>query len=250
MIEIRNIHKAFGKSHVLKGIDLSIASGEVVAVIGPSGSGKTTLLRCINFLERADKGTLTLDGKTVHLGYMTRHDTLSLRRKTAMVFQQYNLFKNMTALKNVTAGLVVARKIPKDLAHETAVHALNKVGLGERLNAYPSELSGGQQQRVGIARAMALEPEIILFDEPTSALDPELVGEVLAVIKQLADEGQTMLIVSHEMNFVRKIAHRVIFMDDGMVVEEGTPDDLFVHAKKERTRQFLKRVVDDWNYTI
>ena len=250
MIEIRNIHKDFGKSHVLKGIDLSIARGEVVAVIGPSGSGKTTLLRCINFLERADKGTLTLDGKTVHLGYMSRHDILSLRRKTAMVFQQYNLFKNMTAIKNVTAGLVVARKLPKDIAHEAAVHALNKVGLGERLNAYPSELSGGQQQRVGIARAMALEPEIILFDEPTSALDPELVGEVLAVIKQLADEGQTMLIVSHEMNFVRKIAHRVIFMDDGMVVEEGTPDALFVHAKKERTRQFLKRVVDDWNYTI
>ena len=250
MIEIRNIHKAFGKSHVLKGFDLSIASGEVVALIGPSGSGKTTLLRCINFLERADKGTLTLDGKTVHLGYMSRHDILSLRRKTAMVFQQYNLFKNMTALKNVTAGLVVTRKLPKDIAYEAAVHALNKVGLGERLNAYPSELSGGQQQRVGIARAMALEPEIILFDEPTSALDPELVGEVLAVIKQLADEGQTMLIVSHEMNFVRKIAHRVIFMDDGMVVEEGTPEDIFVHAKKERTRQFLKRVVDDWNYTI
>lgn len=250
MTTIQNVHKSFGANHVLRGIDLDIEDGEVVAIIGPSGSGKTTLLRCINFLERAENGALLIDNQQIPLNRASRHDILSIRRKTAMVFQQYNLFKNMDTLHNVTAALVIAQKKTREEADQIAKAALQKVGLGNRLSAYPSELSGGQQQRVGIARAMALNPHIILFDEPTSALDPELVGEVLAVIKQLADDGQAMLIVSHEMNFVRKIAHRVVFMDEGVIVEQGPPEDIFLHPKKERTRQFVQSVTEDWIYTI
>jgi L-cystine transport system ATP-binding protein len=235
---------------VLRGINLSIKDGETVAVIGPSGSGKTTLLRCINFLEYADDGELEIDGTRVALQKPSRREILGVRRKTAMVFQQYNLFRNMTAQKNVELGLRVARKIKREEAAETAKETLERVGLGDKLDSYPAELSGGQQQRVGIARAMALNPHIIMFDEPTSALDPELVGEVLAVIKQLADKGQTMLIISHEMNFVRKIADHVVFMDEGLVVEEGPPEDIFVHPRKERTIHFLKTVTDDWIYKI
>lgn len=250
MIKIENLRKSFGDNQVLRGIDLQIDDGEVVALIGPSGSGKTTLLRCINFLERAEEGGIIIDDKPVNFRHASRRDILAVRRKTAMVFQQYNLFKNMNAARNISAGLVIAQKVPRAQAAERAAAALSKVGLADRMDAYPCELSGGQQQRVGIARAMALCPHIILFDEPTSALDPELVGEVLEVIRQLADQGQTMLIVSHEMNFVRRIAHRVIFLDGGVIVEQGAPDDIFVRAEKERTKQFLKRVIDDWTYTI
>jgi L-cystine transport system ATP-binding protein len=250
MIEIENLHKSFGAKKVLLGIDLKVAEGEVVAVIGGSGSGKTTLLRCINFLERADDGKITIGGAAVNLRHATRHDILAVRRKTAMVFQQYNLFKNMTALKNVSAGLEIVQKIPREQARETAVSALTKVGLADKLNAYPSELSGGQQQRVGIARALVLNPHIMMFDEPTSALDPELVGEVLAVIKKLADEGQTMIIVSHEMNFVRRVANRVVFMDEGVIAEEGSPENIFVNPQKDRTKQFLKNFLNEWAYTI
>jgi L-cystine transport system ATP-binding protein len=250
MIEIENLHKSFGEKKVLCGIDLNIKEGEVVAVIGASGSGKTTLLRCINFLERANEGKITIAGAAVNLRHATRHDILAVRRKTAMVFQQYNLFKNMTALKNVMAGLEIVQKIPREQAKETAVSALTKVGLADKFNSYPSELSGGQQQRVGIARAMVLNPHVMMFDEPTSALDPELVGEVLTIIKKLADEGQTMIIVSHEINFVRKVADRVIFMDEGLIAEEGAPDNIFVKPEKERTKQFLKNFFNEWSYNI
>jgi L-cystine transport system ATP-binding protein len=250
MIRVSNLHKKFGAKEVLRGIDVTVEDGEVVGVIGPSGSGKTTLLRCINYLEHASEGDLEIDGFFSSLRRPSHRDILTVRRKTAMVFQQYNLFRNMTAQKNVELGLVAAQKRKKEDAARIAREVLEKVGLGDRLDAYPSELSGGQQQRVGIARAMALNPHIIMFDEPTSALDPELVGEVLGVIKQLADRGQTMLIVSHEMNFIRKIAGRVIFIDNGLVVEEGPPDEIFVHPQKERTIQFLRTVTDDWIYKI
>jgi L-cystine transport system ATP-binding protein len=244
------LKKKFGDKEVLRGIDLTIQDGETAAIIGPSGSGKTTLLRCLNCLEHADEGELTIDNFSVSLKKHSNHDTLAIRRKTAMVFQQYNLFRNMNALRNVELGLRAAQKKKPDEAEKEAKSALERVGLGEYFERYPSELSGGQQQRVGIARAMALNPHIILFDEPTSALDPEWVGEVLAVIKQLADQGQTMLIVSHEMNFVRKIAGHIVFIDDGLVVEEGSPEEIFAHPRKERTIQFLKTVTDDWVYKI
>jgi L-cystine transport system ATP-binding protein len=246
MIKVTNLHKQFGENEVLKGIDVTVKDGQTVAIIGPSGSGKTTFLRCVNFLERADWGEMDIDGFQVGMRKPTRKEILEVRRKTAMVFQQYNLFKNMTAQKNIELGLAVAQKRSKPEAEAAAKLALEKVGLGDRLDAWPSELSGGQQQRVGIARAMALNPHIILFDEPTSALDPELVGEVLEVIKQLADNGQTMLIVSHEMSFVRKVADHVIFMDGGYLVEEGSPEEMFTHPKKERTIQFLRTVTTEW----
>jgi L-cystine transport system ATP-binding protein len=250
VITIKDMRKSFGSKKVLKGIDMEIHDGEVIAMIGPSGSGKTTFLRCVNFLERPDSGIITIDDKTLNLHHASRRDISELRRKTAMVFQQYNLFKNMTVERNIEAGLLVVQKKPSNEAKEIAKSVLEKVGLSDRGQSYPGELSGGQQQRVGIARAMALKPRIILFDEPTSALDPELVGEVLSVIKKLADEGQTMLIVSHEMNFVNKVANRVVFIDDGLVVEQGTPDDVFLHPQKERTKQFLKSVFEGWTYTI
>lgn len=250
MIIIENLHKSFGHKKVLNGIDLTVNDGETIALIGASGSGKTTLLRCINFLERAQEGKLTIGGKTVDLKHTSRKDILEIRRKTAMVFQQYSLFRNMNAVKNVSAGLTIVQKIPKDKAKEMAVSALEKVGLSDKLDSYPGELSGGQQQRVGIARAMVLNPQVIMLDEPTSALDPELVGEVLTVIKKLADAGQTMIIVSHEMNFVRKTANRIIFMDEGVIVEQGTPEEIFTRPKSERTKQFLKNFTDEWAYSI
>jgi L-cystine transport system ATP-binding protein len=250
MIQVTNLHKKFGNNEVLRGIDLTVKDGETVAIIGPSGSGKTTLLRCVNFLERADEGELKIDNFQVSLKKTSHRNALTVRRKTAMVFQQYNLFRNMTAQKNIELGLRVAQKKSPAEATRIATLVLDQVGLAHRGDAYPAELSGGQQQRVGIARAVALQPHIILFDEPTSALDPELVSEVLTCIKELADKGQTMLIVSHEMNFVRRIANRVIFIDDGVVVEEGTPKDIFSAPKKERTIQFLKMVTDDWEYKL
>ncbi|MBP2652174.1 MAG: tcyN2 [Firmicutes bacterium] len=250
MIKITDIHKAFGKNEVLKGIDVEVAKGEVIVIIGPSGSGKTTLLRCINFLEKADSGKMTLGSTQVAFKHATSKEILAIRRQTAMVFQSYNLFNNKTALENVMEGLVTARKVPLRQAAEIGKNMLDKVGLADKHNAYPSRLSGGQQQRVGIARALALNPEVILFDEPTSALDPTLVSEVLAVMKKIAQEGITMIVVTHEMSFAYDIANRILFMDGGVIVEQGTPKDLFVNAKEERTKQFLKRIVPEWSYNI
>lgn len=247
MVELKGIHKHFGKLHVLRGVDLAIKEGEVVAVIGPSGSGKTTLLRCINLLERAESGTLRIGELKADYAYLHKSEILALRRKTGMVFQSFNLFKNKTVLQNITEGLVTARKWPREKAEGLADALLEKVGLTDKRNAWPHQLSGGQQQRVGIARALALDPEILLFDEPTSALDPELVGEVLSVIRKVAQEGQTMIIVTHEMFFARDVADRVIFIDEGQIVEQGPPLEFFTAPKEERTRQFLKRIlVDDY----
>lgn len=243
MIEIKNIHKKFGKNEVLKGASIKVNKGEVVVILGPSGSGKTTLLRCINFLEKADQGELSIGETNVNFKNATKKEILKIRRQTAMVFQSYNLFQNKTAIENVMEGLVIARKVPKREAEEVSKKLLDKVGLADKYNYYPVQLSGGQQQRVGIARALALNPEAILFDEPTSALDPELVGEVLSVMKQVAKEGMTMVVVTHEMSFAKDIASRVIFMEGGVVVEEGTPNDIFTNPKEERTKQFLKRIV-------
>jgi L-cystine transport system ATP-binding protein len=250
MIKLTNITKSFGNHEVLKGINMDVKKGEVVCILGPSGSGKTTLLRCLNYLEKPNDGEVTIGDFTVNCRRPSKHDIHSLRKKTAMVFQHYNLFKHKTALENVMEGLVIVQKQPKEAAKEQSVQMLEKVGLGSKLDAYPSQLSGGQQQRVGIARALALNPEVILFDEPTSALDPELVGEVLEVIKKIAKEGITMIVVTHEMGFAREVSNHVVFMDEGVIVEEGKPQDIFVSAKEERTRQFLKRITPDWSYTI
>lgn len=243
MLEIRNVHKSFGQNEILKGVDLTIDKGDVVVVLGPSGSGKTTLLRCINFLERADEGTANFGELKVNLKTASKKEVVAVRKKTAFVFQNYNLFNNKTALENVAEGLIIGRKIPKEKAYEISKQALNKVGLSEKYDSYPSQLSGGQQQRVGIARAVALNPDIILFDEPTSALDPELVGEVLSVMKEIAKEGTTMLVVTHEMSFAKDVANKVIFMDGGNIVEEGTPHEIFITPKEERTQRFLRRVL-------
>ncbi len=239
MLEIKNIKKAFGTLEVLKGVDLSVEQADVVAILGPSGSGKTTLLRCLNFLETADSGSLSFDGETFDLGRMAKKDIARLRKKTAFVFQNYNLFLNKTALQNVTEGLTVARKVPKKEAQEIGRRALEKVGLADKCHAYPSQLSGGQQQRVAIARALALEPEIIYFDEPTSALDPELTAEVLTVMRQLAQEGMTMLVVTHEMGFARTVSNKVIFMENGLVVEAGASAEVFENPQHPRTKAFL-----------
>ena len=250
MIKLTGITKSFGRNQVLKGIDLHANKGEVVVILGPSGSGKTTLLRCINYLERPSDGQIVIGDSIVDCKCAGKQDILQLRRKSAMVFQQYNLFKHKTALENVMEGLVIVQKRPKEEARERSVSVLEKVGLGSKLDAYPSELSGGQQQRVGIARALALEPEVILFDEPTSALDPVLVGEVLEVIRKIAKEGITMIVVTHEMGFARDVSNHVVFMDGGVIVEEGTPQEIFSSPKEERTKQFLERITPEWSYTI
>ena len=242
MLEIHDIHKSFGTLEVLKGIDLRVDQGDVVALIGPSGSGKTTLLRCANFLERADSGVLLFDGEQFDLAHVSRRDVARLRKKTAFVFQNYDLFLNKTALQNVMEGLVTARKIPRAQAEETARRALKKVGMLDRADHYPSQLSGGQQQRTAIARAIAADPEIIYFDEPTSALDPELTGEVLAVMRQLAEEGMTMLVVTHEMGFAKHVSSQVVFLEDGAVVEAAPSKEFFEHPRQERTRAFLRTV--------
>ena len=242
MLEIHDIHKSFGPLEVLKGIDLRVDQGDVVALIGPSGSGKTTLLRCANFLERADSGTLLFDGERFDLAHVSRRDVARLRKKTAFVFQNYHLFLNKTALQNVMEGLVTARKIPRAQAEEIARRALQKVGMLDRADHYPSQLSGGQQQRTAIARAIAAGPEIIYFDEPTSALDPELTGEVLAVMRQLAEEGMTMLVVTHEMGFAKHVSSQVVFLEDGAVVEAAPSKEFFEHPRQERTRAFLRTV--------
>ena len=238
MLELRELKKSFGGTTVLQGVDLTVQQGDVIAVIGPSGSGKTTLLRCMNFLETADSGVLTFDGETLDLARTRKKDAARLRRKTAFVFQSYNLFANKTALENVTEGLIVGRKMPKAEALALARRALDQVGLANREDHYPAQLSG-QQQRVAIARAMAARPEIIYFDEPTSALDPELTGEVLAVMRQLAAEGMTMLVVTHELSFARNVSTRTVFMENGLVVEEGPSKELFDRPQQARTREFL-----------
>ncbi|MEK4340832.1 amino acid ABC transporter ATP-binding protein [Brevibacillus sp. FSL L8-0710] len=250
MIQLQNIRKSYGSHEVLKGIDLTVNKGDVVVILGPSGSGKTTLLRCVNFLERPSDGQVTISGFTVDCKQPGKQNVLKLRRKTAMVFQHYNLFKHKTALENVMEGLVVAQKLPKEEAKQKSLDVLEKVGLSDKIHHYPSQLSGGQQQRVGIARALALNPEVILFDEPTSALDPELVGEVLAVIKKIAREGVTMIVVTHEMGFAREVANHIVFMDGGVIVEEGPPDKIFSNPKEERTKQFVRRITPEWSYVI
>lgn len=239
MLEVQKIEKSFGDLKVLDGVDLKVEKGDVIAILGPSGSGKTTLLRCMNFLEHADAGTMVFDGEHIDLNSVRKKDMLRLRKKTAFVFQNYNLFRNKTALQNVTEGLIVARKMPKNEAEEIGRKMLKKVGMLDRADHYPHQLSGGQQQRVAIARALATDPEIIYFDEPTSALDPELIGEVLSVMRQLAKEGMTMVVVTHEMNFAKNVANKVIFMEQGQVVEEGSAQAFFETPKEERTKEFL-----------
>lgn len=243
MLEIRNIHKSFGSTPVLGGIDLDVNQGDVIAIIGPSGSGKTTLLRCLNYLEHADEGTMVFDQETFAMNKISKKDIARLRKKTAFVFQSYNLFANKTALKNVTEGLIVGRKMPKEKAREIAMKALEKVGLADRSDTYPAQLSGGQQQRVAIARALAMQPKVMLFDEPTSALDPEMVNEVLDVMVELAHEGMTMLCVTHEMGFARKVADKVVFMSDGQILEQSTPEDFFENPKTDRAKDFLSKIL-------
>ena len=245
MLEIQSLKKSFGNTPVLRGIDLTVEQGDVIAIIGPSGSGKTTLLRCLNFLERADSGVMTFDGERFDLARIGKKDIARLRKKTAFVFQSYNLFANKTVLQNVTEGLIAGRKIPKAQAVETAMAALKKVGLAGRSGDYPAQLSGGQQQRVAIARAIAAKPELIYFDEPTSALDPELTGEVLAVMRELAAEGMTMLVVTHEMSFARTVSSRVIFLENGAVVESGPSAEFFAAPRQERTKAFLRNIQAD-----
>ena len=242
MLEIRNVRKAFGDQQVLRGIDLDVEKGDVVAILGPSGSGKTSFLRCLNFLERADEGTIVFDGERVDLHRATRTEIARIRKKTAFVFQNYNLFLNKTVLQNVTLGLTAGMGMKKEEAEKIAVDALKRVGMAEKLKSYPIQLSGGQQQRVAIARALATSPEIIYFDEPTSALDPELIGEVLSVMRQLAEDGMTMLVVTHEMDFARNVSNKVMFMAEGCVVESGPSKAFFAAPKEERSRDFIRAI--------
>ncbi|PSL40561.1 cystine transport system ATP-binding protein [Planomicrobium soli] len=243
MISIRNLHKKFGDLEVLKGIDLDVQKGQAVVVIGPSGSGKTTFLRCLNILETPTAGTVTIDELTADFSKpFSKKQVTTFRQQSAMVFQHYNLFPHMTAIENVMEGPVIVQKQNKADARKKAEQLLVKVGLGDKMDYYPFQLSGGQQQRVGIARALALEPKVMLFDEPTSALDPELVGEVLQVMKDLASEGMTMVVVTHEMRFAKGVADEVLFMDGGKIVERGRPEDVFNNPKEARTRQFLNMI--------
>ena len=240
MLEIKNLSKSFGDLEVLRDININIERGEVVVVIGPSGSGKSTMLRCVNLLERPTNGAILFEGQDItRLG----RDTPSYRQKVGMVFQRFNLFPLKTVLENVTYAPQRLLRLPRGTAHFQGMEYLRKVGMESKADAYPNTLSGGQQQRVAIARAVAMRPEVLLFDEPTSALDPELVGDVLAVMKQLAREGMTMLVVTHEMGFAREVAHRVIFMDQGYIVEEGTPEEIFGNPRNDRTRAFLARIL-------
>ena len=250
MLQVEHIAKTFGERQVLEDVNLQVNQGDVVVILGPSGSGKTTFLRCLNHLEKADSGRLTLAGKTYDLAKLSKKDILEIHQKTAFVFQHYNLFANKTALENILEGLIVARKVPKEEALKRAESALEKVGLLAYKDYYPSQLSGGQQQRIGIARAIAVKPEVILLDEPTSALDPELIGDVLEVLKQLAREGVTMVVVTHEMGFARDVANHVIFMDGGRIVEENNPHDFFSRPQEERTKQFLARILSDATYSV
>ena len=242
MLEIRDVKKKFGETTVLDGICLDVKKGDVTAILGPSGSGKTTFLRCVNFLERADSGSMVFDGERYDLHSIRKAEIARVRKKTAFVFQNYNLFLNKRVLQNVTLGLTSGAGMRRDEAEERAVKALKKVGMAEKLTSYPAELSGGQQQRVAIARALAMNPEIIYFDEPTSALDPELIGEVLAVMRRLAEDGMTMLVVTHEMDFARNVSNQVLFMDGGKVIESGPSKEFFAAPKQERSREFIKAI--------
>lgn len=243
MIKLKKINKYFGNHHVLHGIDMTVEKGEVVAILGPSGAGKSTLLRSINYLEQPSSGIIEINGSEVDTEKISKKEIQMLRSSTAMVFQQYNLFKNLDVLHNVMIGLTSVKKMDKKKANEIAVQLIEKVGLKDRIHYYPSQLSGGMQQRVGIARALALNPEVLLFDEPTSALDPELVDEVLQTIKQLAIEGNTMILVTHELNFAREVADKIIFMEDGVIVESGPVDKIFTNPEVERTREFLGKAL-------
>lgn len=240
MIKINNLHKSFGDLHVLKGIDLQIDKGEIVAIVGPSGSGKSTVLRCMNLLEEPTEGEIIFEGKNI-TGQKVNID--EVRQNIGMVFQNFNLFPHMTVLDNITLAPIKIKKISKEEANEKAQILLNRVGLLDKKDAYPSQLSGGQKQRIAIARALAMEPDMMLFDEPTSALDPEMVKEVLDVIKELADEGMTMAIVTHEMGFAKEVADRVIFVDGGNIIEENTPENVFNNPVNERTKEFLAKVL-------
>ena len=239
MIDIKGLKKAFGENEVLKGIDLSIESREVVVIIGPSGSGKSTLLRCMNYLEQPTAGLVTVDGIPLdgeaHIN--------KVREEVGMVFQRFNLFPHMTVLENIMLAPMKVKKVTKDEAEKTAKELLARVGLSEKADSYPPQLSGGQQQRVAIARALAMHPKVMLFDEPTSALDPEMVGEVLDVMRSLAKEGMTMVIVTHEMGFAREVGDRLLFVDEGRIIEQGVPKEVFEHPKEERTRSFLSKVL-------
>lgn len=247
MIQASGIEIAFNGQQILKGVDLQVSSGEVVVILGPSGSGKTTLLRSLNFLESVDMGRLFFDDENYDLTNISQKEIASIRKRTSYVFQNYNLFVNKTALQNVTEGLIIARKMVKKDAEQIGIAALDKVGLSDKYDFYPSQLSGGQQQRVGIARAIATSPKVIYFDEPTSALDPELTGEVLEVMVQLAKEGMTMIIVTHEIGFAREVADRVVFMEGGQIVIEGSPEDILNQPKETRIQQFLSRIQNSTN---
>lgn len=242
MIEVKNISKKFNNNVVLNGIDLNINKGDVVAIIGPSGTGKSTFLRCLNRLEKPESGSISIGDLIVDLAHSDKKSLVELRKKTSMVFQGFNLFSKKTALENVMEGLIIVKKMDKKKAEEIAREQLKNVGLLEWANHYPAHLSGGQQQRVAIARALAMEPELLLLDEPTSALDPELVGEVLDTIKKAANEGYTMLLVSHEMNFVKNVATRVIFLENGKIIEDGPPKEVFNHPKSDRVREFFAKI--------
>lgn len=244
MIRIEHLKKSFHDLAVLKDVNLTLEEGQVVAIIGPSGTGKSTLLRCINYLERPDAGIVTIDGYSVDATKATRAQIYKLRRKTAMVFQNYNLLRNMTALENIMEPMITVQKRPRREAREKAMDLLRKVGLEDKKDFYPRKMSGGQQQRVGIARAMASDAKVILFDEPTSSLDPELIGEVLEVMRKLAEAHTTMVIVTHEMKFAWEVADKMIFLENGVVAGEGTPDEIFEHCDNERIRKFVRRVLD------
>lgn len=237
MLKVQQLNKSFGDLHVLKDIDMTVFESDVVCLIGASGSGKSTLLRCLNFLERKDSGSITIKGKEIN----PKTDNLNkIREKVGMVFQHFNLFPHKTVLENIIEAPIMVKGVDKEEAISTAKQLLEKVGLEDKFDVYPSKLSGGQKQRVAIARALAMEPEIMLFDEPTSALDPELVGEVLTTMKELAKEGMTMVVVTHEMEFAREVADWVVYMHDGKIIERGNPEQIFNHPKEERTQEFLK----------
>jgi len=241
VVKMTGVHKYFGDLHVLKGVDLTINQKEVVVIIGPSGSGKSTLLRCMNFLEWPQKGTVSIDGRIIEI---KKHDINAVRKNVGMVFQHFHLFPHKTVMENVMEGPTQVKKMPRKEARLLAAELLKKVGLEDKATAYPEMLSGGQKQRVAIARALAMNPGVMLFDEPTSALDPELVGEVIAVMQDLAKEGMTMAVVTHEIWFAREAADRIIVMDDGQIIEEGPPEEVFTNPKEERTRQFLSQVMN------
>ena len=250
MIKIEHLAKKYGNNQVLKDISLEVKDGEIVALIGSSGAGKSTLIRCLNYLEHAESGKITFDELTIDLSHVNKKEIFELRQKSTMVFQNFNLFKNKTVLQNVMEGLIVNKILPPAEAEKKALELLREVGMEEKASSYPSQLSGGQQQRVGIARALALNPKVILFDEPTSALDPELVGEVLSVIKKISHEDRTMIIVTHEMDFAADVADRVIFLDKGEIAEQGPAKELLSHPKEERTRKFLARYLGSNDYVI